>query len=363
MGKIVKSTLCFIVWITFICQLSRANELEAREKDSRILAVQKLVERNNRKKSQKQLRKKDYKQLVHGENLGSAQSNLLVPLETKVPPGIKLNLLFSDSPCFRVNIFHPNEEECLSFENLPLDSVHCESGKEIIVPKIYHAIGNTEKPSYSILSNAYMNPGYRLNYHNDASAKEYIRKYCGEEIAKVFECLMPSAYRADLFRFCAMYAEGGLYLDADLISIQTFETLYSPCAPFSLGHDFSFSYEKATEGKQMKIIASQPQHQLSLCMIQNIAKHVKERQIGKGSLSVSGPLLLAECYSTLDPADKDKVAITYLDTRQAAYPYTGMRTMDSILAFEVPMRLTGDDSLHYSHMYSKGNIYRKDCPL
>jgi len=253
-------------------------------------------------------------------------------------------------------------KKCLAFELLPLDSVHCESDEAIVVPKIYHAIDATEKPSRIVLSNAYQNPEYRLNYHNDDSALEYIKTYCGEEVAQAFSCLIPAAYRADIFRFCALYAEGGLYLDADLIPIKSFETLYSPCSSFSLGHDFS---NIANEGKQMKIVAAQPGHEIALCMIENIVENVKRREKGYSPLSLSGPHLLHECYLTVQRGERNKVAITYLDTRGAAYPYSGMRTMDSLLAFEVPLHNFKRHSSipNYHNLYGTGEIYDEYCTI
>ena len=55
-------------------------------------------------------------------------------------------------------------------------------------------------------------------------------------------CLMlavlPCRYRADIFRFCALYADGGVYLDADLELMVPLDDTHSPCSHVTIGHDY-----------------------------------------------------------------------------------------------------------------------------
>jgi len=80
------------------------------------------------------------------------------------------------------------------------------------VPPIYHAIDAASTPPPAVLANVHRNPEYKLNYHNDSSAYVYVLDRCGKEVAEAFRCFLAPAYRADVFRFCAVLKDGGVYV-------------------------------------------------------------------------------------------------------------------------------------------------------
>ena len=69
----------------------------------------------------------------------------------------------------------------------------------------------------------------------------------------------------------------------------------------------------------------------------------------------------------------EDTAITYLDTRNAQWPYTGMRAGHALLAFEVPnparhMEVAADgktngDSDDYATLFKQQKIYMPNCQL
>ena len=306
----------------------------------------------------------------YSDNQYSSESSIAHSLKSRWSKNVKRESLSvsnrGSNSCRRVLANIQDEVYCSNYENLPLDFPRsCKPGKKSKVPKTYHAIYGTSKPPFIIHTNALANPQYHLNYHNDESAEIYIRSRCGEEVAEAFNCFIPKAYRADIFRFCALYAEGGLYMDADMVPVGPFETLYSNCSGFSLGHDLPMG---GYDGKQMKILASEPKHGISLCMLDSIVENVKNRELGETSLIITGPALLHKCYEKFVDLNEEKVAITYLDTRGATWPYTGMRTNEKILAYEVPdpgrhfwnQEVSEED---YANLHGKGRIYKDECSL
>ena len=104
-------------------------------------------------------------------------------------------------------------EICEKYEFSPLVVPDCSERAEI-VPRILHSVSRDAHQSYHQSATSMANPSFQRNHHSDATALEYVRSKCGEEAAMAYSCFIPPAYRADLFRFCAMYADGGIYLDA-----------------------------------------------------------------------------------------------------------------------------------------------------
>jgi hypothetical protein len=257
--------------------------------------------------------------------------------------------------CESVNFYSFDKVYCRSYHNLPLASTNC-SGNSEVVPRILHAVAGSHTPPRSIRIAALTNPSYKLAYHNDTSAAAFVRAHCGKKVADAYACFRPPAYRADLFRFCALYARGGVYLDSDLHLMAPLDTLYRPCANLSVGHDWPRG------AAQMKILAARPGHPVMRCMMRRIQEHVAWRYIPLSSLLISGPELLGQCVKS----DGGDAAFTHLDTRAAAWPYTGLRSRDRLFAFEEPniKRHWGKgDKDDYDKMFRKKSVYTDTCAI
>ena len=284
--------------------------------------------------------------------------------------------------CKRVYADMSNEYLCLQYEQLPLHVVANEDVEYKRVPDILHVISSTKSPPYIVNSTSRANPSYSLNYHNDDSAREYIHRHCGREVQQAFVCLEAPAYRADLFRFCALYAQGGVYLDADLIPAVPLREIYLADMNATFGHDWP--QDGVNAGVQMKIVAGVPKNEIFKCMMDRIVQHVKWRYIPESALYVSGPSLLRECvynYSLLHGPRKApklapggalsfiynaNIAYTYLDTRNAIWPFTGMRTRQKLLTYEKPneeRHWRKADRADYGALHASKHIYSATCEL
>lgn len=257
--------------------------------------------------------------------------------------------------CQRVSHFLRNDALCYKLEQERLHTPSCTEG---FVPLRYHAIGPRRRPR-SVLMNAAANPSFALNYHDDVSGAAYVRRHCGDRVATAFGCFAAPANRADLFRFCALYAEGGVYLDADLISLVPLQRIVSPCAGASVGRDVP---QKNLPGVQMKAIGGAPRHPLFQCMIDRIVSNVARRSVPPLPLLVSGPSLLSECYRN----HSSGAVTTYIDARESYWPYSGLRTRDELLAYEVPneeRHYLYRDASYYLDAYLHNGIYTPGCTL
>ena len=112
----------------------------------------------------------------------------------------------------------------------------------------------------------------------------------------------------------------------------------------------------------MKAIGGVPRHPLFHCMINRILQNVLARRHPALPLQVSGPTLLAECYANHSKG----VIMTHLDTRHAYWPYTGLRTRDELLAYEMPhssRHFRYEDPSYYHGLFIRGAVYTSDCPF
>jgi len=258
-----------------------------------------------------------------------------------------------------------NRQLCQTYLNLPLVKQEFDNGKESCddaatkIPKVYYSVSKDKEESLTQIGiNAY-NPEWEHQHYGDDDALEFIYEHCGDDVAHAYECLSPPAYRADLFRFCALYTKGGLYMDSDIMPLVKLEELYDPCSVATIGHD----WPQGQPQKQMKILAGQQGAPIFLCMINKIITNVRSRLYPANPLALTGPMVLHECYEE----NMEGVSVTYHDTRDAAYPYSGMRGTDGdLLAFEIPTHHHDDvhDGRHnYKVDFDLHEVYRPTCSL
>ena len=207
-----------------------------------------------------------------------------------------------------------NRKFCQDYLDLPYiknDEAAC-AGRPVAdrVPKTVFSVAAGRMPPVQVGVTA-SNPGYQRKHHSDAEAPDYIRERCGEDTAKAYECLAPPAYRADLFRFCALFSEGGVYLDSDMLPPVPLEELYDPCATATVGHD----RPQGRPRKRMKILAGVAGAPIFGCMVRTIVRNVSHRFCPDNALAITGPMALHRCCES----HPDDVSVTYHDTRGAAH--------------------------------------------
>ena len=58
-----------------------------------------------------------------------------------------------------------------------------------------------------------LNPEYKYIFFDDKKCREFIKKKYNESILKYYDILIPGAFKADFFRYCYLYKNGGCYFD------------------------------------------------------------------------------------------------------------------------------------------------------
>ena len=61
-----------------------------------------------------------------------------------------------------------------------------------------------------------MSPGYQISLFDDYDCREFIKNNFDKTILYCYDMLLPGAYRADFWRYCVLYKNGGIYVDAGL---------------------------------------------------------------------------------------------------------------------------------------------------
>ena len=137
--------------------------------------------------------------------------------------------------------------------------------------------------------------GYSYRFYSDEEARNYIAENYTRAL-RAYDELVPGAYRADLFRYVALFVEGGVWLDVPMSPASkqvTMEQLLPPDAVFVSALDL---LQGVIMGIHQAFLATTKGNPVLHTAIERIIRHVADRDYGGGPLGVTGPKLLQDSY-------------------------------------------------------------------
>lgn len=62
-----------------------------------------------------------------------------------------------------------------------------------------------------------LNPNYTIDFSLDSDCISFLEQHFNSYVARLFQTIPKGMYKADLWRLCKLYIEGGVYADVDLV--------------------------------------------------------------------------------------------------------------------------------------------------
>jgi mannosyltransferase OCH1-like enzyme len=153
----------------------------------------------------------------------------------------------------------------------------------------------------SILTFIELNPEYQYILFDDSECRFFIKNNFDDDILKAYDLLVAGSFKADLFRYCYLYINGGCYFDCKQILRCPLRTLIQPDDEFILCHDIDNAYfnavmmSKIKNEKLFRVIELCKNKILYFNNYYNI--NHKDFNLARTFLSLTGPHLLYECIS------------------------------------------------------------------
>ena len=179
------------------------------------------------------------------------------------------------------------------------------------IPKIIHQTFQTHLIPDYIATAAYAwidkNPEYHYRYYDDCDQREFIRSHFDERVLKAYDSLIPGAYKADLWRYCAIYIEGGVYVDIKMGPLMPLHRIIDPDSDLVVVND---THEGTIYNA---FFAAVPKHPAILKTIETVVSRVLNKEYGHHILYPTGPLAMGHSilqlygYSGHAPNGKDKI--------------------------------------------------------
>ena len=104
-------------------------------------------------------------------------------------------------------------------KNLPIND------KKLTIFQTWETSWVSKKMANAIETFKTKNKCYNHAFYSDDMRREFILKNYNDDVLKAYDLLIPGAYKADLWRYCILNINGGIYIDADAVCLKSFKTL------------------------------------------------------------------------------------------------------------------------------------------
>ena len=131
------------------------------------------------------------------------------------------------------------------------------------------------------------NPEFKYCLSSDAECRAFIETNYEADVLNAFDRLIPGAYKADLWRYCVLYKEGGIYLDIKYQPMNGFRFI-------TLTEKEHLVLDRDKNGIYNALMVCRPGNAFLLRAIHQIVANVKLNYYGANALDPTGPGLLAK---------------------------------------------------------------------
>jgi mannosyltransferase OCH1-like enzyme len=173
------------------------------------------------------------------------------------------------------------------------------NSKQNIIPLKLFQTWNTRKlpnkMNENVMNLQKQNPEFEYYLYDDNDCKEFIKSNFPSDVLNAFEALIPGAYKADLWRYCILYINGGIYLDIKYKCMNNFKLIDLTYKEHFVLERPSF-WDNGSYGIYNALICSKPKNTILLECINSIVDNVNNNYYGKNPLYPTGPGLLGKLY-------------------------------------------------------------------
>jgi mannosyltransferase OCH1-like enzyme len=223
---------------------------------------------------------------------------------------------------------------------IPLKLYTCWHTKNL--PPLMHSNYETLKDS---------NQEFTFHLFDENDCKEFINQHFDKYVLDAYNKLLPCAYKADLWRYCVLWINGGIYLDIKYNCTNNFKLI-------ALTEKEYFVRDRPDKSIYNALIVSLPKNQMLLNAIRQIVKHTQTHYYGTNPLMPTGPGLLGN-YMSKEDIDNLELYFKYTsidNIREDDIVYKDKIILKSYSGYRNEQK-TYQKNLYYSVLWDMRKIY------
>ena len=142
------------------------------------------------------------------------------------------------------------------------------------------------------------NPDYEYLLFDKDERSLFIKNNFNDNVYETYNLIVPGANKADLFRYCYLYINGGVYVDIDTLCIGKLDNILLSEINLAVLIDFNSNPFEGKHNLACGFIASIPKHPALLNSINFIVHNVKNNIIFQSKLDFTGPGILGRAVNS-----------------------------------------------------------------
>ena len=145
-------------------------------------------------------------------------------------------------------------------------------------------------------------------YFNDKSCEYFIKKYFPCSVFEAYNNLIPTAYKADLWRYCVLYKYGGIYGDLTQELMVNYDVNKNN-VDMILVKDRPVCNSK--NNIQISFIAVKPNNNFIKYVIDNVTSNILSKEKGTCPLDITGPRAFGRYFCRYFQVNSIELGLNY----------------------------------------------------
>jgi mannosyltransferase OCH1-like enzyme len=206
-----------------------------------------------------------------------------------------------------------------------------------IPPLMFNAVSKIKK----------CNPRFNYFLFDDNDCREFIKTHFKPDVLEAYDSLIPGAYKADLWRYCILFINGGIYLDIKYAPLNGFRFI-------NLCESEHLVLDADGAGIYNALMVCKAGNQILFKAIRQIVENVKNKYYGSSPLYPTGPKLLPNFVSLNDPIVD--LTHTCVDLNNKFINYKGIPIIKTYYGHDVE-KAQSSIKPYYAIAWNQKNIY------
>lgn len=165
------------------------------------------------------------------------------------------------------------------------------------ISQIYLTDNDSPLPAYlakCVEASKGLFPQFRHVLYNMEQARAFVMSHFGNEVLGAFDALNPYAYKADLLKYCLLFAEGGWYFD---IAVRPVASVSIPEKIETVAFKDMPIISQTSWTCQNSVLYAKPKTAIYSKAIELVLANCKNRYYGTNVLCPTGPVLLGKVFA------------------------------------------------------------------
>jgi hypothetical protein len=245
----------------------------------------------------------------------------------------------------------------LAFGILVFAATQCTPSNIKVIQTHKYPINEVPRGFIGAMQSWSFQPGVEYIYMNNGDCYKYLLYKFGQEHANVYNSITIGAFKADFFRYCWIYKEGGIYADLDtfcLVKLRKWLSQYKDI-------DIILARDDPTNFRafyQAFIYCKEPGNLLMKECIAMVIRNVHKYKEGAyfDKFAFTGPALVYEAFCALNPLYKDR------DLPATSPESINKGIIDTNNGKMMILSWSGNDTFSYSLQDNKGrSVFKHKC--